>query len=930
MSGTDKLSPVIKNAQQALTDLGSKSSKLDDIEAKFNKIANSGAPLKKQLRDIQKLMADMNFDGMDNTALFTRMAEHAGSLADAMGDARQAVNAFANDNFKLEAMAQGLSMVASAGSIATGVMGLFGTENEKVTQAILKVQSALAILNGVQAIANALNKDSALMLRLKQIRMLANTKTTAADTVATTANAASLGANTLAAKIANSARQKLNMTIAIGKALMGDWTGLLLVGAAALTTYAIATDDSKEKLDSQAEATKKATTAIEDYNAKVGSEIGNVVSKYKLLQAQFNNLKTEAEKQKWINENQQAFKQLGIEVNNLTEAQKAFVANSDKVVEALKKQARARAMASVVEDRWKEYYDDSRNTHHFTTNVTSRSSLKDETDKKALDDYMKIYGTDKQKKQYKKDGAIPDYMQYGAKEYLNRRRTEDSNKAFKQLEKDSDALMASATKLDMAATKELKEAGINPESKGKSSSSSSSKSTTVKTKIELNREELEGVNKKVKQAFSDYQDNLISREQLENTVNKANEYFESHNIPLKIDVDLEIKKSETKKWKDRIQDAISDFNIGNISKEQLESVINAGNDYFEQNKIKAHVELDFYETTDGFEKVKQKAEEKVLTPLETAEKRLADSMKALASIDPTTTPKEKLEELKKEVKENEEHVENLRKLLSTDISNPFTDQLNEKPVEGSNTYKMQALSDANTLADNYVQQYKVGLIGYDELKEKLAWIDEALKGIDKNLKIDIQVNDDGTVTTAQERLDAMKQQIVDITSPIGQMGQAFASLGNSIEGAAGQALAFGGQMISQGAQMVGQLAQIIAANQAAALAKGISSASGLMFPFNLAAIASVVGTITSLFASLPKFATGGVVGGGSYTGDKVLARLNSGEGVLTRKGMNNLETVMGNQENSVSGFAGKVVFDIDGTKLRGVLNNVNKKISKQS
>jgi len=46
-------------------------------------------------------------------------------------------------------------------------MGLLGSENKSVEEAILKVQSALGILNGVQALANTLNKDSIVMLKLK-------------------------------------------------------------------------------------------------------------------------------------------------------------------------------------------------------------------------------------------------------------------------------------------------------------------------------------------------------------------------------------------------------------------------------------------------------------------------------------------------------------------------------------------------------------------------------------------------------------------------------------------------------------------------------------------------------------------------------------------------------------------------------------------
>jgi hypothetical protein len=67
-----------------------------------------------------------------------------------------------------------------------------------------------------------------------------------------------------------------------------------------------------------------------------------------------------------------------------------------------------------------------------------------------------------------------------------------------------------------------------------------------------------------------------------------------------------------------------------------------------------------------------------------------------------------------------------------------------------------------------------------------------------------------------------------------------------------------------------------------ATANGVASASKLPFPANIAAIATVVATIASVFSSLPKFAEGGIVGGSSYFGDKLLARVNSGECILTQ------------------------------------------------
>ena len=71
------------------------------------------------------------------------------------------------------------------------------------------------------------------------------------------------------------------------------------------------------------------------------------------------------------------------------------------------------------------------------------------------------------------------------------------------------------------------------------------------------------------------------------------------------------------------------------------------------------------------------------------------------------------------------------------------------------------------------------------------------------------------------------------------------------------------------------------AKEGEALASGTASAAGLPFPANIAAIASIVATITALFASIAgKFADGGIISGGSFHGDKLLARVNAGEMIL--------------------------------------------------
>ena len=64
LTGKDNLSNTIKTVKQELNSVGGATSKLDQIQKKFDTIQNSTAPLKKQLRDLKTIMAEMNMNGL--------------------------------------------------------------------------------------------------------------------------------------------------------------------------------------------------------------------------------------------------------------------------------------------------------------------------------------------------------------------------------------------------------------------------------------------------------------------------------------------------------------------------------------------------------------------------------------------------------------------------------------------------------------------------------------------------------------------------------------------------------------------------------------------------------------------------------------------------------------------------------------------------
>lgn len=169
----------------------------------------------------------------------------------------------------------------------------------------------------------------------------------------------------------------------------------------------------------------------------------------------------------------------------------------------------------------------------------------------------------------------------------------------------------------------------------------------------------------------------------------------------------------------------------------------------------------------------------------------------------------------------------------------------------------------------------VGQINYDTPlgKKVLEWMNGKEIPV---IKTEIEIEDENI---DEEDLSGKWgehiKKIEDMNSALGSTGEIFNSLG-SIMGSFGEDM--GAWMFGT----VGQIAQMIVQLQSLATARAVAEGAKVPFPGNIAAIATVVATIASVFSSLPKFADGGIVGGSSYFGDKLLARVNSGEMILNQ------------------------------------------------
>lgn len=169
----------------------------------------------------------------------------------------------------------------------------------------------------------------------------------------------------------------------------------------------------------------------------------------------------------------------------------------------------------------------------------------------------------------------------------------------------------------------------------------------------------------------------------------------------------------------------------------------------------------------------------------------------------------------------------------------------------------------------------VGQINYDTPlgKKVLEWMNgKEIPVIKTEIEIEDENIDEEDLSGAWAK---HTKRIEDLNSALSSTGEIFGSLGGIMSN-------FGNDMGAWMLGSMGQIAQMIVQLQSLSTANGVASASKLPFPANLAAIATVVATIASVFSSLPKFADGGIVGGSSYFGDKLLARVNSGEMILNQ------------------------------------------------
>jgi hypothetical protein len=173
-------------------------------------------------------------------------------------------------------------------------------------------------------------------------------------------------------------------------------------------------------------------------------------------------------------------------------------------------------------------------------------------------------------------------------------------------------------------------------------------------------------------------------------------------------------------------------------------------------------------------------------------------------------------------------------------------------------------------------------------------------------------------------MSVFKSEVGDTKAKIGAMGAALSSAGQAVG-------AIGAAMEDKGMQIGGLIAQTIG-NLALSFAMAMKGA-GQLGPigwaaFGIAGLAQLIAMVAQIKSITSGYASGGIIGGNSYHGDQMYVRANAGEMILTQGQQSRLFRML--DGGAYNNGMGQVEFVINGSQLKGVLNNFNRKTSKLS
>jgi hypothetical protein len=232
---------------------------------------------KKQLREANNELLNMSSQFGETSKEAINAAKKVAGLKDAIGDAKALAETF-NPDKKFVALGGALQGATAGFSALQGAIGLFGDENKELEKTLLKVQSAMALQQGISGVAGAM--DSFKLLGNQVKGSLVNAFTTLKGAIIGTGiGLLVVGIGLLVANFEKVKEVMLNLIPGLGK--VADFFGNMIE---AITDFVGATSQAERELQKLNDRTNERNATI-DQQMKILGAMGNQEAAiYKLKQ----------------------------------------------------------------------------------------------------------------------------------------------------------------------------------------------------------------------------------------------------------------------------------------------------------------------------------------------------------------------------------------------------------------------------------------------------------------------------------------------------------------------------------------------------------------------------------------------------------------------------------------------------------------------
>lgn len=658
------------------------------------------------------------------------------------------------------------------------------------------------------------------------------------------------------------------LKLAIQGLMISTGVGIAIVTLTeAISAFMAKSDAAKLSAEEMADGMKSTGDAADDvkeaYDSSLKSTYSDLMAKYEKLKAGWKSLSTEQQKTAWIKQNQGAFHDLRLKINDVTEAENIFNKKTDAVVDAFKQRAMAAAYAAKLTALYQKQIALLDKKQKVTKDIADDAKRGGRNAKEG--DLVPERWRNERYGRVGNDGVWR-FSKVGAERYNGANTT--GNKQIGGIDNELNSINRQIDDTQKQLKGRLKSAGNFIAADTPRTSTTPTKTTpspktdnTPKTHIEKLQDQLKKEQEKLGNAITidakikaDAKVQDIQGEIDEATKGKVTigAQVDSSYIVQGSDADKRLSRNNAQQRIDRIK---QDYDIGIIAdKSEAQRQIDDLNKQLTELGLKP-IEVHWETHTEELQRQLQDAQREFdnATTIEAKLKASAKVRDLQAQIDTETKG---------------------RLTIAADVEPSYIEQ-------GSIADKRQSYSNAQTKASRIQQDFEIGIIGKDEAEKQIEDLNNQLSKLGKSvkpIKLDINSKDiakiqslfnidvtnfesvKGAFTSIQGIVDPTAKDLAAAGASCEMLGSAMQQLGSdSAAGKAGMIMAAIGQIVLSFAQALSSCKTWVDW-----LAFGISGTAQMI----------------SLIATVSKFATGGIVGGNQKSGDNVLVRVNSGEMIL--------------------------------------------------